>query len=367
MEEEIIAFYFILKKRENEARNVRRRILASLRDTEDPFLLQEEIFSRFLRFPKSLCWDLIQELKPHDNYTRKSRIPLELRFISVLYFLSNGSYQSCIGNSHFAAMSQPSVSRNIKQICRMVVEHKHVEISFPNSADHYNSIKRGFHNKFAIKGVIGAIDCTHVAIISPPSSTAGVVPHEYMNRKGYCSINVEAICDEELIFRNVNARFPGSCHDAGIWTTSPVRIKLIREHVSGAFKWLLGDSGYPLEPWLLTPIPSPSSANEELFNTVHIKARNTIERAFGVLKSRFRCLSKERVLKYTHTNAAFIIYTCAIFHNILQKRRIFLSEETMLPEDSPPDGVGMNTPIQSTEHYSEGRRARQSCLNALIT
>ncbi|XP_017469373.1 PREDICTED: putative nuclease HARBI1 isoform X2 [Rhagoletis zephyria] len=335
MEEEIIAFYFILKKRENEARNVRRRILASLRDTEDPFLLQEEIFSRFLRFPKSLCWDLIQELKPHDNYTRKSRIPLELRFISVLYFLSNGSYQSCIGNSHFAAMSQPSVSRNIKQICRMVVEHKHVEISFPNSADHYNSIKRGFHNKFAIKGVIGAIDCTHVAIISPPSSTAGVVPHEYMNRKGYCSINVEAICDEELIFRNV--------------------------------KWLLGDSGYPLEPWLLTPIPSPSSANEELFNTVHIKARNTIERAFGVLKSRFRCLSKERVLKYTHTNAAFIIYTCAIFHNILQKRRIFLSEETMLPEDSPPDGVGMNTPIQSTEHYSEGRRARQSCLNALIT
>ncbi|XP_054726194.1 putative nuclease HARBI1 [Anastrepha obliqua] len=152
-----------------------------------------------------------------------------------------------------------------------------------------------FHNKFRIKGVIGAIDCTHVAILSPQSLIAGVVPHEYMNRKGYYSIIVEAvshswICNDELIFQNVNARFPGSCHDAGIWTTSPVRVKLIREHILGAFKWLLGDSGYPLEPWLLTPIATPSSASEEIFNKTHIKVKNTIERAFVVLKSRFRCL-----------------------------------------------------------------------------
>ncbi|XP_017482828.1 PREDICTED: putative nuclease HARBI1 [Rhagoletis zephyria] len=262
-------------------------------------------------------------------------------------------------------MSLPSVSRNIKHICRLVVEHKNFEISFPNAADHYNSIKRGFHNKFGIKGVIGTIDCTHVAIIAPPSSTPGVVSNKYMNRKGFYSINVEAICDDALIFRNINARFPGSCHDAGIWTTSPIRIKVITEHVSGVFKWLLGDSGYPLEPWLLTPIASPASANELLFNKVHIKARNGIERAFGILKSRFRCLSKERVLRYSHTNAAFIVYTCAIFHNILQKRGIYITEETMLPEDSTPDNAGANEPMELTEYYSEGGRARQSCLNAL--
>ncbi|XP_053969007.1 putative nuclease HARBI1 [Anastrepha ludens] len=303
---------------------MRRRILASLRSTEDPFLLEEDVFRRFLRFPKSFCWELVQDLKPLDKFKRKSRIPFELWFVSVLYFLANGSYQSVIGNCHFSAMSQPSVSRCIEQVCKMVVEHKHFEISFPHEAEHYNSIKRGFHNKFGIKGVIGAIDCTHIAILSPQSLIAGVVPHEYMNRKGYYSINVEAICIDEIIFQNVNARFPGSCHDAGICTTSPVRIKLIREHILGAFKWLLGDSGYPLEPWLLTPIATPSSASEEIFNKTHIKARNTIERAFGVPKLRFRCLSKERVLRYSHKNAAAIIYTCIIFHNMLQKRGIFM-------------------------------------------
>ncbi|XP_054745998.1 putative nuclease HARBI1 [Anastrepha obliqua] len=184
-----------------------------------------------------------------------------------------------------------------------------------------------FYNKFGIKGVIGVIECTHVATLSPQSLIAAVVPHEYMNRKRYYSINVEAICHDELIFQNVHARFPGLCHDSGIWTTSPVGIKLIREHILGAYKWLLGDSGYPLEPWLLTQIATPTSASEKMFNKTHIKAKNTIERA---------SVSKERVLRYPHKNATAIIYTCAMFHNMLQKRGIF-TDEAMLPEDPSND------------------------------
>ncbi|XP_053946944.1 putative nuclease HARBI1, partial [Anastrepha ludens] len=181
-------------ERERES-YTRRRILASLRSTEDPFLLEEDVFRRFLRFPKSFCWELIQDLKPLEKFERNSKIPFNITFSLFQYyiFLANGSYQSVIGNCHFSAMSQPSVSRCIEQICKMVVEHKHFEISVPNEAEHYNSIKRGFHNKFGIKGVIGAIDCTHIAILSPQSLIAGVVPHEYMNRKGYYSINVEAV------------------------------------------------------------------------------------------------------------------------------------------------------------------------------
>ncbi|XP_050339989.1 putative nuclease HARBI1 [Bactrocera neohumeralis] len=157
----------------------------------------------------------------------------------------------------------------IDHICKLVVKRKHGEVRFPNSVEEYNRIKTGFYSKFGIKGVIGAIDCTHVGIIAPALSNT-VVPHDYMNRKGYYSINVEAVCDDELIFRHVNAKFPGSCHDSGIWTTSPARIKFIREHSDGAFKWLLGDSGYPLEPWLLTPVTNPETPNEQNFNTRHI-------------------------------------------------------------------------------------------------
>ncbi|XP_054084225.1 putative nuclease HARBI1 [Zeugodacus cucurbitae] len=358
MDVEIGIIYVIMKKRQEEESYTRRRNLAILRNKGDPFQYEEITFRKFFRFPKSLCWDLIQQLKPYDQ--QQTSIPFELRFISVLYFLSNGSYQHCVGNGYFAVMSQPSVSRSIEKICKLVVERKYNEVRFPNSVEEYNRVKTGFYSKFGIKGVIGAIDCTHIAIIAPALSTT-IVPHDYMNRKGYYSINVEAVCDHELIFRHVNAKFPGSCHDSGIWTTSPARIKLIREHSNGAFKWLLGDSGYPLEPWLLTPLTSPETPNEQNFNIKHIRARNAIERAFGVLKSRFRCLSKERALRYNHYKAALFIYTCTIFHNMLQKRGIFIDETEISPERSPPEDVE----IRSGEYYSRGRTARQSCINTL--
>lgn len=52
--------------------------------------------------------------------------------------------------------------------------------------------------------------------------------------------------------------------------------------------WLLGDSGYPLKEWLLTPFLSPSNPQEEKYNEALSKTRIVVERAFGVLKSRFR-------------------------------------------------------------------------------
>ena len=58
--------------------------------------------------------------------------------------------------------------------------------------------------------------------------------------------------------------------------------------------WLLGDSGYPLRDYLMTSFNTPATPAEERFNNAHTRTRNVVERAFGVLKSRFRyfCLYK---------------------------------------------------------------------------
>lgn len=79
----------------------------------------------------------------------------------------------------------------------------------------------------------------------------------------------------------------------------------------------LGDSGYPLQPWLLTPIDNAApGTREELYNTLHSRARSIIECVNGILKSRFRCLLRHRTLNYDPIKAANIIYTCAVLHNI---------------------------------------------------
>ncbi|KAK5647958.1 hypothetical protein RI129_002850 [Pyrocoelia pectoralis] len=90
----------------------------------------------------------------------------------------------------------------------------------------------------------------------------------------------------------------------------------------------LGDSGYPLKPWLLTPIERAAEGTPEArYTSAHIHVRNCIERCNGVLKSRFRCLLKHRVLHYSPLQAAKIIYSCCVLHNILIQNNVEVDED----------------------------------------
>ena len=57
---------------------------------------------------------------------------------------------------------------------------------------------------------------------------------------------------------------------------------------------LLGDGAYPLLPWLLKPCPINAILNrsQRHFNKTLSSARSTVERAFAILKGRWRILLK---------------------------------------------------------------------------
>ena len=102
------------------------------------------------------------------------------------------------------------------------------------------------------------------------------------------------------------------------WTLPEIKLKLLVESIFLSFlKFypVLGDSGYPLEMWLMTPILHPTSRSENNYNSTHVKTRNVIERLNGVLKSRFRCLSQHRTLNMSPTVAFKIMNACSILHN----------------------------------------------------
>ena len=81
-----------------------------------------------------------------------------------------------------------------------------------------------------------------------------------MSRKGYHSINVQIVCNAQLQITNIVAKYPCSAHDSFIWRTSNLRALLSAREFHGS--WLIGDSRYPLEPWLLTPITDPNTPNK---------------------------------------------------------------------------------------------------------
>ncbi|XP_067143463.1 uncharacterized protein [Centruroides vittatus] len=114
------------------------------------------------------------------------------------------------------------------------------------------------------------------------------------------------------------------------------------------------DSAYPLQTWLLTPVGNPSTAAELNYNAAHKKARNTIERCFGVLKQRFRCLDLKSAggLQYVLEKSAKIVMACAILHNICVAFNI-PTEEICGNDDDDDDGS-----INEMEHS-----ANQNAVN----
>lgn len=75
-----------------------------------------------------------------------------------------------------------------------------------------------------------------------------------------------------------DARFPGSVHDAEIWSMSNIRDFLHGNFVRGdEITYLIGDSGYPLLPYLLTPIRgAPHNTPEGRYTCAHTEIRNCI-------------------------------------------------------------------------------------------
>ena len=112
--------------------------------------------------------------------------------------------------------------------------------------------------------VVGAVDGSHIPMIAPAYDE-----YAYVNRKQFHSINMQAICDANLVFQDVVARWPGSHHDSFILQSSSVYDRFENDEFGDC--WLLGDSGYPLKKWLITPFGNPRTADERRFNILHRK------------------------------------------------------------------------------------------------
>lgn len=230
-----------------------------------------------------------------------------------------------------------------------------MKIKFPTTLREINENKQLFMEKFNFPRVLGAIDCTHVAILKP-----SVEEHNFVNRKGFHSLNIQIICDANLKIININCNYPGSCHDAFIWRQSILRDHLLRQYNNGLRRtWLIGDSGYPLEPILMTPFLNPADGSpEQRFNVRICAARTSIQRCIGVLKMRFRCLAVERRARYAPTFMGKIVTACAVMHNMCLEYHMELPDH--IPDDNIPHAAGI---INDNNLLNVANIIRQNLVN----
>ncbi|KAJ1187176.1 hypothetical protein NDU88_003955 [Pleurodeles waltl] len=150
-------------------------------------------------------------------------------------------------------------------------------------------------------------------------------------------------------------RYPGSTHDSYIFRHSGIHTRLLAGEFGEGY--LLGDSAYEVRTYMMMPYLNPATPAERRYNSAHRATRNVVERTFGLLKSRLRCIHKSGgALQYSPDTTCRIVATCAILHNIATTRGIPVE----ISEPDSDEDYDHIPPLQRADRTSaaEGRQRR---------
>ena len=148
--------------------------------------------------------------------------------------------------------------------------------------------------------------------------------------------------------------------------------------------YIVADRGYPLLSWCITPFKMenmgmPLTREEAWFNRKHSSTRMSVERGFGILKSRFKEIGTKTSLKLDFVPT--VVHCCCVLHNILlaSKDRTLdqiLAECHLPPMDindqqrrgdddvfQPPRPMAF---VSDERALLEGKMAREDILDYLV-
>ncbi|KAF0703332.1 putative nuclease HARBI1 [Aphis craccivora] len=307
------------------------------------FRLSKATFNTILRLIEN-------EISPPS--TRNKAILPPSKLYMMLRYLATGSFLLCI--SDFAGVSESSARRYVHQVCRAIARQRPNFISFPTNDVDEKRIVNGFYSLSRFPRVVGAVDCTHIKIQSPGGDNAEI----FRNRKGWFSTNTQCVCNPWLKIMDIVARWPGSCHDQIIFDNSNVKHKFETGVIKG---YLLGDGGYEVKPYLMTPLLNPTTRSQQLYNESHIRTRNVIERCFGVMKRRFPVLSKGLTVDLKNTQA--IIVACAVLHNVCIEMHDILPDDELMEENNRNNDVNHRDDHNVNLAGTRGRQQRDRLVN----
>jgi len=137
-------------------------------------------------------------------------------------------------------VGKTSVHNQYKTIISVLSELREVYIRWPSVRER-RGISRNFEERYGYPGVCGCIDGCHIRITAPLEQ-----PQRYVNYKRDFSILLQGICDNRMLFRDVNVGQPGAVGDRRMYERSPISLLMLRRPEIMGDCHLLGDGAYGL-------------------------------------------------------------------------------------------------------------------------
>lgn len=223
--------------------------------------------------------------------------------------------------------------RSVRRVTNALFELSSTFIKWP-TGQYADEVRAGFSTK-GFPNTIGCIDGSYIPIPMPAENGRA-----YICRKNFPCIILQGVCDHKLMFIHCYAGEVGSVHDAKVLKNSEIWTYM-NEHAEDMFpndSHLLGDKAYPIRPELMTPFKDNGhlTRSQTNFNYKLSATRSTIERAFGLLKKRFRCL-KFLDVKRIDWIPKYIV-ACCVLHNICILQNDVMDIENVIENNFQNDG-----------------------------
>lgn len=245
----------------------------------DPTIPQE-FFRQQLRVTRNTFNQILNTLN-HRLVRQQSRfrdpLPPEKILALGLYRLGHGNSYVSIGPSF--NVGKATVIEAVQDVVEALYEIRNEHIKFPENEAETRAAIETFQDLSDLPNIVGAIDGSHVRIKAPKDS-----PVDYFSRYQQHDFIIQVVVNGQKLFLDFACSYPGSMHDARVLRRSSIFRRaeggdiLIAPTVNingnEIGPYLVGDSAYPLSPWLMKPYPEGTRDRAEIkFNKELSSAR----------------------------------------------------------------------------------------------
>ncbi|XP_042337979.1 protein ANTAGONIST OF LIKE HETEROCHROMATIN PROTEIN 1-like [Plectropomus leopardus] len=163
---------------------------------------------------------LLERVEPAIRRRRTNyRVPIEPRrrlAIALWWFARSGEYRSIAG---LFGVGVATVCVIVRQVISAILDRLYRRyVSLPSGPRLEDTI-RGFKDR-CYPQCAGAIGGTHIPIAPPRDN-----PDDYLNRRGWHSVILQAVVDHNVCFTDVYAGWPGSTSSSTVLASSDLYLK----------------------------------------------------------------------------------------------------------------------------------------------
>ncbi|XP_017245533.2 protein ALP1-like [Daucus carota subsp. sativus] len=286
----------------------------------------ELVFKMSRRTFKYIC-SLVEDamIANSSNFTDLNGQPLALedQVAIALRRLSSGESIQTVGHSFH--IHKATVSNITWRFVEAMEENAIHHIQWPSTGAKMTEVKSKFEKLGGLPNCCGAIDTTHIKMRLPTSKTESNMAW-YDKQKNHSMI-LQAIVDPDMRFLDIFAGCPGCLSDfialkeSGFFKLCNEGKRLNGETVklpegTELREYIVGDLGFPLLPWLLTPYRGKNlPENQASFNRRHTATWEVAQKALSLLKDTWKIIDGEMGQR-DKDRLPEIVLVCCLLHNI---------------------------------------------------